>query len=237
MRVMTFNTQHCLNFIERKIDFQIMADTIKRCGADIVGLNEMRGQGTEPEYTPQVAMLSELTGLSNQYFAKAIEVRDHNPYGNGLLSRLPILHAETIMIPDPEVKDPNRRYETRCILKAKLEGGITVLVTHFGLNPEEQKNAVNTVLEHLEPEKCILMGDFNLRPDDELLIPIRQRMKDTADLFDTPLLSFRSDNPDRKIDYIFVSPDIEVVAADIPAIVASDHRPHTATINIPNTTT
>ena len=236
MRVMTFNTQHCLNFIERKIDFQIMADTIKRCGADIVGLNEMRGQGTEPEYTPQVAILSELTGLSNQYFAKAIEVRDHNPYGNGLLSRLPILHAETIMIPDPEVKDPNRRYETRCILKAKLEGGITVLVTHFGLNPEEQKNAVNTVLEHLESENCILMGDFNVVPDNALLDPIRARMKDTAELFKSPLLSFRSDTPNVKIDYIFVSPDIEVVAADIPAIVASDHRPHTATINIPNTT-
>ncbi len=233
MKVMSFNTQHCLNFIERRIDYQIMADAIQQCGADIVALNEMRGQGTEPGYEPQVAILSELTALPYYYFAKAIEVRDHNPYGNGLLSRLPILHAETVMIPDPVEKDPNRRYETRCILKAKLEGGITVLVTHFGLNPEEQQNAVNAVLEQLEPEKCILMGDFNVQPDNEVLRPIQARMKDTADLFETPLLSFRSDNPDRKIDYIFVSHDIAVTAADIPAIVASDHRPHTATINIP----
>ena len=50
--------------------------------------------------------------------------------------------------------------------------------------------------------------------------------------FKTELFSFPSDNPDRKIDYIFVSPDIEVVSADIPAIVAFDHRPHTAKINI-----
>ena len=35
-----------------------------------------------------------------------------------------------------------------------------------------------------------------------------------------------------KIDYIFVSPDIEVISADIPVIVASDHRPHTATVHI-----
>jgi endonuclease/exonuclease/phosphatase (EEP) superfamily protein YafD len=34
-----------------------------------------------------------------------------------------------------------------------------------------------------------------------------------------------------KIDYIFVSKDVEVVSANIPAIVASDHRPHTATAN------
>ncbi len=29
MKIMSFNTQHCLNYIEKKIDFQIMADSIK----------------------------------------------------------------------------------------------------------------------------------------------------------------------------------------------------------------
>ena len=60
--------------------------------------------------------------------------------------------------------------------------------------------------------------------------PIRSRMKDTACLFTQPLFSFPSDKPDRKIDYIFVSPDAQVLAAEIPPIVASDHRPHTAEI-------
>lgn len=144
------------------------------------------------------------------------------------------------MIPDPEKKlevqmDETgtipRHYETICLLKATLEGGITVLVTHFGLNSDEQKNAVDTVIKNLADEKCILMGDFNLRPDNEILKPIRERMKDTADLFSEPLHSFPSDNPRCKIDYIFVSKDVEVVSANIPAIVASDHRPHTATIS------
>ena len=31
MKVMSFNTQHCLNYLERKIDFQVMADAITRC--------------------------------------------------------------------------------------------------------------------------------------------------------------------------------------------------------------
>ena len=87
-------------------------------------------------------------------------------------------------------------------------------------------------MENLEDEKCILMGDFNVVPENEVLNPIRARMKDTADCFDKPLLSFPSDNPQRKIDYLFVSPDVEVVSADIPEIVASDHRPHIATVNI-----
>lgn len=228
-KIMTFNTQHCLNFTENKIDFNIMAEAIKSCGADIVGLNEMRDKGVRADYENQTDILAELTGLRYRYFAKTIDVGGNNPYGNAILSKYPLLDTETIMIPDPVQKN-GKWYETRCILKAKLEDGITVLVTHFGLNCDEQTNAVNTVIENLESERCILMGDFNVEPESELLDPIRACMKDTAYCFEKPLLSFPSDKPAKKIDYIFVSPDTVVVSADIPAIVASDHRPHTAEI-------
>jgi endonuclease/exonuclease/phosphatase family metal-dependent hydrolase len=76
------------------------------------------------------------------------------------------------------------------------------------------------------------MGDFNLLPDSPLLVPIRERMRDTAEVFGAQKLSFPSDNPEIKIDYIFVSRDIEVVTADIPEIVVSDHRPHTAELKV-----
>ena len=231
MKVMSFNTQHCLNYIERKIDFQIMADAIKKCDADIVGLNEMRGDGPHPEYTAQTEKLSELTGMENYFFAKAIEL-SHGPYGNAFLSKIPVIRVENILISDPNPKKYSGYYETRCLLKAVLENGVTVLVSHFGLNRDEQENAVKTVLENLAEEKCVLMGDFNLLPDSDILLPIRERMKDTADFLKDRTLSFPSDKPDRKIDYIFVSHDIEVISADIPPIVASDHRPHTADLNI-----
>ena len=228
---MSFNTQHCLNYLEQKIDFQIMADTIKKCDADVVGLNEIRGKGIHPEFEAQTEILAKLTGLKNYYFAKAIEFKN-GPYGNAFISKYPIIRAETIPIPDPKAKKYNGYYETRCLLKVKLSNGLTVLVTHFGLNPDEQENAVKTVIANLENEKCVLMGDFNLKPDNEVLKPIRERAVDTADFFDGEKFSFPSDNPNRKIDYIFVSPDIKVISADIPPIVASDHRPHIAEINI-----
>jgi len=230
VKLMSFNTQHCLNYLEQKIDYPCMANAILQCEADVVGLNEMRNQGEAEGYDPQVQLLAELTGLRHHYFAEAIRVNGCNPYGNGLLSRFPILSAETISVPDPDPKTGTRHYETRCLLKARLENGLTVLVIHFGLNADEAENAVRTVMAHLEDEKCILMGDFNLRPDSPLLAPIRARMRDASDLFAKPLLSFPSNLPDRKIDYIFASPDIEILSADIPAIVASDHRPHTAEI-------
>ncbi len=231
MKIMTFNTQHCLNYIERHIDFEIMAKAINEVGADIVGLNEMRGKGEKESYADQVKILSELTGLKYYYFAEAIKFDGVNPYGNGFLSRYPIDSAETVMIPDPEPRKYNGYYETRCVIKAKI-GDITVLVTHFGLNPDEAENAVATVIDNIADEKCIFMGDLNLKPHDKLLDPIRAVLKDTADAFETPQLSFPSDKPDRKIDYIFVSKDVEVVSAEIPAIVASDHRPHVAVVNL-----
>lgn len=232
MKFMSFNTQHCLNYLEQKIDFDIMARAIKACGADVVGLNEMRNVGANDEYQDQVGILSDLTGIEGHYFAEAIKFSGVNPYGNGMLSKLPIISAETIIIPDPEPKKYNGYYETRCVLKAKLEGDITVLISHFGLNPDEQENAVKTIVENMAPRKCIVMGDFNMEPDNPLLNPIRERMVDTSEYFDEPKLSFPSDKPNIKIDYIFVSPDVEVVAADIPNIVAADHRPHTAEVNL-----
>ena len=231
IKIMSFNTQHCRNFISKRIDFEAVAKAITDLGADIVGLNEIRGQGEHPEYTAQTETLASLTGMKYYYFAKALNLKE-GLYGNAILSKIPIIKAETVMIPDPEPRKYKRYYETRCVLKVELEGGLNVLVTHFGLNPDEQENAVKTVLRNVSAEKCVLMGDFNVTPESELLDPIRKAMKDSADMFDRPLLSFPSDNPDRRIDYIFVSKDTEIVSADIPEVVVSDHRPYTAVLNI-----
>ena len=228
MKLMSFNTQHCLNYLEKRVDYEIMARAIGTVGADIVGLNEMFNGG---KFCEQTRELSTLSGIENYYFAKAIDDAD-GPYGNGILSKIPFKSVETIIIPDPNPKKPGGWYETRCLLKAELENGVRVLVTHFGLEPDEQENAVKTVMEHIRGEKCILMGDFNVTPDSALLTPIREKLKDTANGFCTDKLSFPSDKPRIKIDYIFVSPDIEVVSADIPELIASDHRPHIAGINI-----
>ncbi len=230
MKIMSFNTQHCLNYIEKKIDFQIIADAIRKCDADIVGLNEMRSAGEDSEYLNQTEILSQLTDMPYYYFARAIYVNGCNPYGNAILSKTPIESAETIIIPDPDERNGSEHYETRCILKAKLLNGLTVLVTHFGLNSEEQINAVKAVCENLCNEKCILMGDFNAAPDNPVLSPIYEKMNDTAALFDEAKLSFPSDKPYSKIDYIFTSSDLTVLKADIPEIIASDHRPHIAEI-------
>lgn len=229
---MSFNTQHCMNFLTRKIDYDAFAEEIRRYNPDIVGLNEIRDKGELEEYQAQAKILAEKLGYY-YYFAKAIDVCGANPYGNAILSRFPIISAVTILVPDPTVR-VYKGYETRCLLKARLDvcGGLDVCVMHFGLNPDEQENAVDVALANISDEKCILMGDFNVAPENELLLPIRERMYDTAALFKDDLLSFPSDKPRIKLDYIFTSHDIKVLAADIPADVVSDHRPYVVMIDI-----
>lgn len=230
MKLMVYNTQHCQNYITKKIDFPLIADIIMNSGADFVGLNEIRGDGPSDEYCDQISILSQLTGFEHSYFGDAICVNNKGLYGNAFLSKIPVLNVEKFIIPESKLQTPYGR-EQRCLIKAKLQNGLTVLVIHFGLNVDEQEMAVKTVLENIENEKCVLMGDFNVLPDNDILAPIRNKMIDTASFFKEPLLSFPSDNPDRKIDYIFVSKDLEVKTADIPAIIGSDHRPYIVDID------
>lgn len=232
LRIMSYNTQHCLNFYTKKIDFDIIADTIRQCHADIIGLQEMRDASPDPEYQAQTKIIAEKLGYPFYYFAEAIRFDGLHPYGNAIISRYPITSAETILIPDPAVKKYDGYYETRCLLKATIAvgSGLNVLVSHFGLNPDEQENAVETVLSHLSQQHCVLMGDLNMEPGNPILQPIKQRLLDTAQAFSAPQFSFPSDKPTVKIDYIFVSNDIAVQSAEIPAIISADHRPHLATI-------
>lgn len=242
-RVMTYNIQHGVDYLKAKavqyqqdlIDLDLMADTIRGFDPDILGLNEIRGRGVHPNYTAQAETLAAKLGY-HAYFAPAITFENGGPYGNAILSKYPIGKAERILIPDPAVKDEDAYYETRCLLKAELDvpGGLTVFVCHFGLAKAEARNAVQTLVAQLDQQQgpCLFMGDLNLTPDNEILSPIFERLQDTAVRFTQPQLSFPSDLPEIKIDYIFTSRDIEVLEAEIPAVTASDHRPHTALVEI-----
>ena len=100
-----------------------------------------------------------------QEIREAIRFGGKNPYGNALISRYPIISAETILILDPEVKEYDGYYEIRCLLKATIDvgGELNVLVNHFGLNLDEQTNAVNTVVAHICPERCVLMCNLKVK--------------------------------------------------------------------------
>jgi len=230
LKIVSFNVQHFLNYVTRKIDMDMFERVIRDMDADLIGLNEVYGSGPKGA---QVQDMGARLGY-HAYFAKAIDAEGEGAYGNGLLSLYPLKSARVITVPDPVSQDGEGYYETRCILQADIDvpGGLQVNVVHMGLNPDEQQSAVCTAVEHVAAKRAVLMGDFNMTPDDVLLMPLFSFLKDTAALFDGEKLSFPSDDPEMKIDYILLTPDLTPVSADIPALVASDHRPHMAVAEV-----
>lgn len=239
VRFMSYNVCSGRNFNkDKKINILDAGDVIRKYNPDVVGLNEVRGLGSiEDDYNEQVKCLGEALGY-NYFFSKAIDFKE-GPYGNGLLSRFPIINPETIPIPDPENKDEDCYYETRGVLKGKLKISDTksfnVYVSHFGLANSEKENAVKTVVDLIKDEKdpFIFMGDLNMEPEDGRLKPIYDLMRDT----EFPgrrreYLSFTSWDPKIKIDYIFYSGNFECVYSFVPPETTSDHRPCIADIKM-----
>lgn len=220
MKIVTFNILHCMNYRTKRIDFEGFANEIKGFDADIIGLNEVRGSGPVKDYTDQLKMLSGLTDL-HYYFGKAILVGGTSPYGNGLMSKSEIKNAVTLQIPDPTEKTGSETYETRCIIKAEISD-YTIIVTHMGLNRDERENAVKEILKTAPEKRCIITGDFNCTPDAPELQPLLKKFVCT----DKNTLTFPSDNPRIKIDYILTSPDITVKSFDTSEKPVSDHLAH-----------
>ncbi len=226
MKVMTFNIQHCLDYKKRKIDCDLFARKITEYGSDFCGLNEVRGKGFLVGYTDQIKKLSGKTGMYG-YFGQAIKVKGLGPYGNAILSKKPIKSVQTILIPDPGIKNENVNYETRCIIKAIVEENgkdIVFLVTHMGLAKAERINAVKTICEIADSTDLpiILMGDFNACPEEETFQPLFQRFSDT--LKGKDVKTFPSDCPEIKIDYILYR-GLECKNTKVINEVVSDHLP------------
>lgn len=236
MRVMTFNIQHCLEYKKNRINIPLFYKTIGSLDVDICGLNEVRGKGRLFGYTDQTNALGDGLGY-NRYFAEAIKVKGSSPYGNALVTRLNIVSAETIKIPDPDDKNDKGCFESRCVLKAVLEvngKNICVLICHMGLEPSERVNAVEVICKIIDETDLpiILMGDFNTTPDNNVLNPIYQRLNDTdalADIKGAP--TYPSYKPEDKIDYIFYR-GLNCKRVETYGEVVSDHLPIIAEFDI-----
>ena len=236
MKVMTFNIQHCYEYKKKRINVPVFYKTIKSLGADICGLNEVRGKGRLFGYTDQINALGDGLGY-NRYFAEAIKVRGTSPYGNAFVTRYDILSSETVKIPDPEFKRADGWYESRCVLKSVVNcdgKSVCVLVCHMGLEHSERVNAVEVICKIIDETDLpiILMGDFNTTPDNEVLKPIYERLKDTDEMAVIKSLpTYASYKPQDKIDYIFYR-GLKCTKVETYCEVVSDHFPIIAEFDI-----
>lgn len=235
MRIMTFNIQHALDYKNQKIDTELFVSKIMHYGADICGLNEVRGEGPVEDYTDQTNAVADGLGF-NRYFGEAIRVKGTSPYGNALVASYPIKFCETVLIPEPtdEYKYDEDGdlifYERRCVIKAVVDvdgKDLCILVCHMGLSDIERKNAVAKLCEMIDEIEVplVLMGDFNTTPDDAVLNPLFERLSDTNKKSVNPeAFTYPSYSPEIKIDYIFYR-GLNCVSAQTVEEIISDHYP------------
>lgn len=135
-----------------------IVDVLREIDADIVALQEVESRITGFD------MLEFLgANLSLQAIPGPTLLTATGDYGNGLLTRLPVLTSRGI-----DLSIPHR--EARGAIDAELTTAFTdaaalrVIATHLGLHPAERRAQVQTLLSIFESDRnlpTVFMGDVN----------------------------------------------------------------------------
>ncbi len=241
--VATYNIQHGRYFEEylrsgREVSsIPYVSRFLAQRHVDICAFNEVVEDKLGEGWGQQARQLAEPMGYHYQ-FARAIAAHGGD-YGNAIISRFPIrsVRSYPIAIPEDQRTFRGRRYEDRVLLVASLAtpcGMLTAMVCHFGLLPDENALAAERILSVAEgiSDPIVLMGDFNLTPESEIYEKLCARFEDSAKQFRSQPLTFPSDLPNSKIDYIFTGGACRTLWSEVADVRYSDHRPILARLQI-----
>jgi len=159
-------------------------------------------------------------------------------WGNAILSRYPILAYSRYDLP------PRDLFILRGFIVALIDLGdgqkIKVIDTHFHHLEGQtdirqlQSGAILSYINSIDNNNIVLLGDLNAEiSEKEISMLYQASLMDVARKMNPELAyTFTSDNPHRRIDYIFVSYDLRNRTSDVqvPSSTASDHLPVIAVI-------
>jgi glycerophosphoryl diester phosphodiesterase len=229
LTVASYNIAHAAG-IDGRLDLERIAAEIERGGAEIVGLQEVDRHWSErSQFVDQATWLAERLGMQVVYGANLdldppAPDRPRRQYGTAILSAHPILWSRNTHLPRPE------NGEQRGLLEAGIDvEGVRLHVADTHLqhtSAVERRAQTERIIELLRPvrDPIVLVGDLNARPDATELTPLWTRLVDTwprggsGDGF-----SYPSSGPDRRIDYVLSTANVDVEAARTLPSPASDH--------------
>jgi endonuclease/exonuclease/phosphatase family metal-dependent hydrolase len=222
LTLLTFNI-HSANDQDGEVALEQIIEEIRETDAQLVGLQEVEHNMPRSNYQDQARLIAEALGY-HYYYGENINILGVQ-YGNALLSRFPIINAENHKL-------PKKMLEPRGLIEALVDvDGIPyyVYVTHLGLNPVERKLQIQYINEKLTQRDghSLILGDFNNNPDSEEMQPLNLLMVDSAvALNKSNQYTFPNwkDAPDKRIDRIYVSPQIELKNYEVMPSAVSDHR-------------
>jgi endonuclease/exonuclease/phosphatase family metal-dependent hydrolase len=229
VRVMTYNLHNGFN-TEGYLGMEDIAQVIESQDPDIVALQEVsRGWVIS-------GRLDMLSWLSKRLDMPYVSGPTADPFwGNAILSRYPIVDYMEYALPPPDL--PVRRGLLSTTIDLGNGEQIRVIATHYhhveGATGIRQLQAQETIKIWDNDKQTVLLGDLNAIPDDPEMVMLQE-----AGLVDAlmgieppPAYTWPSSNPDRRIDYIWISPDLKSSGVHVIASNASDHLAVVAEIN------
>lgn len=233
LRVMTYNIR-AGNDLERRSNLSRVAALIDSVHADFVLLQEVDRRTARSGVVDQPDTLARLTGM-HVVFGSAMAF-DGGEFGVAILSRWPVIRSRVIPLGIPRPAElETRAYEPRTlvhVVAAAPDGELHVLATHV----DHQGDAVFRQLQLMQllayvadevprDAAVILGGDLNARPDAAEVRALGIAFDDSwARCGEGAGDTFRSDRPDRRIDYLLLA-NLRCTTARVLDVTLSDHRP------------
>ena len=221
LRILTYNIHHGAGNDE-VLDLERIAELIRSLNPDLVALQEVDNRTERTGGVAQAARLGQLTGMGSA-FGKFMDYQG-GEYGMAVLSRLDYEKPTNHMLPE----GPEPRSSMAIRVQLPNGGELIFAGVHFYRTAEERMAQARRLLDVLGTEEVpvILAGDFNSTPDSAVMAFIDESFEipDKGDNHFT----FRSDRPDREIDFIVYRPADRFTVVELRVIdepVASDHRP------------
>lgn len=212
-----------------------VAAVLDTLAADVVLLQEVDRRTERSGGEDHLAELESLTGLHGA-FAKSLDYQG-GEYGIAALSRWPIEEVRVLPLPtEPPLTRSNGSQQPLValyIVVAGPAGRVHVVNTHLvaegaGTNRKQQLVALLAHVQRLVPEGAPLAvgGDFNARPESDEFAATTLALDDAWTACDAAGAghTFPADEPDRRIDYLFLR-GLRCTGARVHGTTASDHRP------------
>jgi endonuclease/exonuclease/phosphatase family metal-dependent hydrolase len=205
------------------VDLQRISDLIRGVEPDLVAIQEVDSVTERTGQVEQAARLGALTGLDAR-FGRFMSYQG-GAYGMAVLSRLPILSAENLRLPDGA--------EPRSALSLTVElprtgATLTFVGIHLYRTEEERLAQAESLEAQLEGRAgpTILAGDFNSQPGSTVMDHLESGwtvIDKGEDRYTYPSFA-----PAREIDFVLLRPaaSFQVIYTELlNEPVLSDHRP------------
>ena len=224
LKLMTYNLHQSFG-MDNKLDMEKIAATISEGDPDIVGLQEADA-GRVPSLSVEEVLW--LSRRLNMYSAYGPSWGD--TYGVAVLSKYPIAGQKRYLLSSAK--------QQRACLETTIDLGqqtMTFFSVHLGLNPQERERQLDELLGYtaLAPAPKALVGDFNSNPDSHEIERVLEELDWAFGVAGTGTgYTSPADDPQETIDYVFVSPEIQVISAEVISSLASDHLPVLALVQL-----